>query len=528
MIALLLLAPAALYVGNQACAGCHSEIFKAYSQTPMARSSGVVAGGLLPGSFVHADSETTYRINAAGVVTVVTPTQTVERRLGYFIGSGAAGRSFLYTRDGFLFQAPVTWYAQQGRWDASPGYEQDRVSRWNRPIASDCLNCHSSQVRAAAGFTNRYAEPPFAQPGIGCERCHGPGSEHIAGHAKMLDPAKLDPARRDSVCAQCHMSGEAREARLGMRFADYRPGALLADYAAYFVYEGAPPLKATSYVEKLAASRCKAVSGDRLWCGTCHDPHRTPAAGERVAWYRERCLGCHQPAQCRRGTNCVACHMPRGPVVGGGHGVLTDHSIPRRASSPESLPPRDVWKLQPFSKADAGARELGLAYAEISAPHRRCPPATRSHPPVIHRRSRSHRRSSAQGTDARRHSVNELACSSGGAIDTGSVVRELLGRHRRRPAPRRPLSTLRRFTTSSPALPLRFEKTTRIASGSGQSRKRLRRRQPDGRSDQAVAGSFAPAALPNRGSPESAYGLSINQANRSATCTTTQPGGLHD
>ncbi len=366
MIILLLLAPAALYVGNHACAACHSEIFKAYSQTPMAQSSGVVTGGLTPGSFVQGDSKTTYRINDAGVVTVVTPTQSVERKLDYFIGSGAAGRSFLYTRNGFLFQAPVTWYAQQARWDASPGYEQDRVSRWNRPIAADCLNCHSSQVRSAAKFANRYADPPFAQAGIGCERCHGPGSQHISGHESMVNPAKLDAARRDSICAQCHMSGEARVARVGMRFEEYRPGALLSDYAAYFVFQGAPSLKATSYVEKLAASRCKAVSGDRLWCGTCHDPHRTPAAGERVAWYRERCLGCHQPAQCQRGSDCVACHMPRGRVVGVGHGVLTDHSIPRRASSPESEP-RDVWKLQPFSKADAEPRELGLAYAEISA-----------------------------------------------------------------------------------------------------------------------------------------------------------------
>ena len=397
---IILLLAQVLYVGNQACADCHAEIFKAYRQTPMAQSSGVVTGGLTPGSFVQGDSKITYRINDAGTVTVVTPTQLLERKLDYFIGSGAAGRSFLYTRNGFLFQAPVTWYAQQARWDASPGYEQDHVSRWNRPIAADCLNCHSSQVRSAPGFANRYADPPFAQTGIGCERCHGPGSEHIRGRGSaqgpaasrhsakeparssgsvlesgpvvrgfldsMVNPAKLDPARRDSVCAQCHMSGEARVARVGRRFEEYRPGALLADYAAYFVFQGAPPLKATSYVEKLAASRCKAVSGDRMWCGTCHDPHRTPAAAERVAWYRTRCLICHQQAQCRRGSDCVACHMPRGRVVGGGHGVLTDHSIPRTASHPESEP-GDVWKLQPFSAADAGPRELGLAYAEISA-----------------------------------------------------------------------------------------------------------------------------------------------------------------
>jgi tetratricopeptide (TPR) repeat protein len=300
-------------------------------------------------------------------VAIVTNRQSVEKKLTYFIGSGAAGQSYSWSRSGFLFQAPVTWYSQQSRWDVSPGYEEDRVSRWSRPIASDCLNCHSSQVRSAAGFENRYAEPPFAQAGVGCERCHGPGSEHVEGRARMVNPAKLDPARRDSVCAQCHMSGEARETRAGHRFEDYRPGALLAGYAAYFVYEGAPSLKATSYVEKLAASRCKIASGNRMWCGTCHDPHRVPPAAERVSWFRTACLGCHQPAECKRGANCISCHMPKGHVEGGGHGVLTDHGIPRIPSQTAASESKNLWKLQPFSPADAGRRELGLAYAEIAA-----------------------------------------------------------------------------------------------------------------------------------------------------------------
>jgi tetratricopeptide (TPR) repeat protein len=57
--------------------------------------------------------------------------------------------------------------------------------------------------------------------------------------------------------------------------------------------------------------------------------------------------------------------MPKGHVVDGGHGVLTDHSIPRRASEVRNAP-HDRWQLEPFSSADAGARELGLAYAEVS------------------------------------------------------------------------------------------------------------------------------------------------------------------
>jgi tetratricopeptide (TPR) repeat protein len=180
----------------------------------------------------------------------------------------------------------------------------------------------------------------------------------------MVNPAKLLPRVRDDVCAQCHLSGEARTLRLGKRMEDYRPGAPLSDYAAYFVYDKPSALKATSHVEKLAASLCKRVSGERLWCGVCHDPHRLPATADRAAWFREKCLGCHQASQCKRGQDCVACHMPKGRVVDGGHGVLTDHSIPRRPAQ-NAAGEAGSWRLRGFSRSDGGVRELGLAYAEV-------------------------------------------------------------------------------------------------------------------------------------------------------------------
>lgn len=362
---MLFLATQALFVGNRACAPCHAEIFQAYSSTPMARSSGVVAGDVPAGAFKHDNSGTAYRIEEDGHVQVSRGSRHEERRLDYFIGSGAAGRSYVYSQRGFLFQAPVTWYSQVARWDISPGYEADRVSRWNRAIEPECLGCHASQIRSAEGFQNRYADPPFAQAGIGCERCHGPGSEHIQGRGKLVNPAKLDAVRRDSVCAQCHMSGEARVARPEKQFKDFRPGELLSSYVAYFVFDGPSALKATSYVEKLAASQCKIGSGDGLWCGTCHDPHRVPAPAQRAAWFNAKCTACHQQSACRRGPDCISCHMKKGRAVDGGHGVLTDHSIPRIANPPPGKA-ETSWKLRGFSKLDTGERELGLAYAEVA------------------------------------------------------------------------------------------------------------------------------------------------------------------
>jgi hypothetical protein len=372
---LLLLAIPALYVGNQACAGCHAEIYRRYSLTPMAMSSGRSLPALTPGSFRHAASQVRYDIDAKGLVRLSKGERRDQRQLSYYIGSGVAGRSFGYVRDGFLFEAPVTWYAQTGSWDVSPGYASDSASRWSRPIEPSCLFCHASQTRWREGTLNAYADPSFDQNGIGCERCHGPGSLHVQGKAKMVNPAKLAPARRDAVCAQCHLTGQSRIVRAGRQLNDYRPGDLLSDFVAHLVPTEPGEFQVNSHVEKLAESGCKRSAGDRLWCGSCHDPHTVPAPSERVAYFRAKCLNCHQPAECARGFDCAGCHMPRSPAADAGHGVFTDHTIPRNPARNTADNTLDQagrartqseasWKLRGWALADAGDRELGLAYAE--------------------------------------------------------------------------------------------------------------------------------------------------------------------
>ena len=376
---MLLLAIPALFVGNHACSECHAAIYRSYSRTPMAISSGRDLRPLTPGSFRHAASQVRYDIDANGLVRLSKGATRDQRQLDYYIGSGAAGRSFGYVRDGFLFEAPVTWYAQTGAWDVSPGYASDSASRWSRPIEPSCLFCHASQTRWRAGTLNAYADPAFDQNGVACERCHGPGSLHIAGKARMVNPARLPPERRDAVCAQCHLSGQSRVARAGRQLTDYSPGDVLSDFVAYFVAASVPTapggFQVNSHVEKLAESACKRSAGDRLWCGTCHDPHTVPPPSERAAWFRARCRTCHEAAQCARGSDCTGCHMPKSRAADAGHGVFTDHSIPRIASS---VPPGRVqpaaqpgiqavasWNLRGWSAADTGDRELGLAYAEV-------------------------------------------------------------------------------------------------------------------------------------------------------------------
>lgn len=334
---------AASYVGSLACKPCHTDVYERYVASPMARTSGSVTT-TPPGTFKE------LRVDNKGMARW----HDSARKLDYFIGSGAHGRSYVFTQNGFLFQAPFTWYTQQAKWDASPGYEHDPNLRWSRPIEPTCLWCHASQPKPIYGTINRYADPPF-ENGVACERCHGPGSDHIAGRGRLVNPAKLDAPLRDAVCAQCHLTGEARIEKAGKRLAAYRPGDLLSEYVAFFTAEGGA-MKATSHYEKLQASACKQASGDKLWCGTCHSPHRTVSANAA-------CQSCHTPSHRNRGPNCASCHMPKKRVVDGGHGVLTDHSIPRRAGPDTGAP---GWTLRAWPGYESGSRELGLAYAEVS------------------------------------------------------------------------------------------------------------------------------------------------------------------
>ena len=129
-----------------------------------------------------------------------------------------------------------------------------------------------------------------------------------------------------------------------------------------------PEFKVVSHVEQLAASRCAQVSGDSLWCGTCHDPHGK--ADDDASGYRRRCQGCHppdalgdhpEPAQ-----DCVGCHMPSRQAYDSGHSAFTDHRIARRPKEPGSA--EDLWKLRAWRepRGALAQRNLGLAYARLA------------------------------------------------------------------------------------------------------------------------------------------------------------------
>jgi predicted CXXCH cytochrome family protein len=342
----------------------------------MANASGPAADNLITGDFLDKKSGIEYRIYKENEKIWLSferrgdPLVRGKRELLDYIGQGRRGRTYLFSVDGFVFESPVNWYTDSHMWDRAPGYADAPDAPMNLPALTSCLDCHVSGIRPPIqGTENRYQMPLFSYSGVTCERCHGVGASHVNGGA-IVNPAKLAPDRRDAICMQCHLEGNAAIERPGKHLYEFRAGDDLSDYVRYFVNpdEAAAGLRAASQFEALAQSMCKQKSGDAMSCISCHDPHRSPSPEERTALYRAKCLACHGAAFAEKHhTNqpdCTKCHMPADPSADIAHTEVTDHRIPRR---PPTGPPLEkmhanslpgVPRLVPFPASVVAYRDL--------------------------------------------------------------------------------------------------------------------------------------------------------------------------
>src|SRR6202140_3741292 len=409
--------------GSEACSGCHSEIYKSYRKTEMANSSGLAIDGVTPGEFSHKTSEVRSRVYkhdeqggpSLGPSGSETRTHTAwmsyerasekfrgQRELLYFVGSGKKARSYLFSVQGYQFQAPIDWYTQDSRWGMGPGYAGAREISLNLPAFTECINCHASWVQPPLpGTDNKFSGAPFLHGGIACQRCHGAGEGHgtssanssivgvpsasspsaslLSGNASIVNPAKLPPDRRDAICMECHFQGTVAVEQPGKHLYQFQAGERVSDYVHYFLLSGNQPetAPALSQLEALSLSECKRRSGDKMWCGSCNDPHAEPAAEEKAAYYRSKCLNCHGEAFAAKHhpekPDCTKCHMPASPSKDVLHLEATDHRILRYPNT-RPLPRLQVRgkigaPLVAFPESDAAlvtTRDFALAWESLA------------------------------------------------------------------------------------------------------------------------------------------------------------------
>lgn len=342
----------ATYVSPAQCAACHPLIALQYARTGMAKSFTTPAARV-GAAYYHAPSQSyfemldregkylqrRYQKTRAGKVTNV-----LEREIHYVMGSGAHVRTFVH-RDGQgrLMELPLAWYSEGGgTWAMNPGYDRPDHMGFRRPLSGECLFCHS-------------ATPGPAPSAIDCQRCHGPGSEHVkAAQSKgkpeairkaIVNPARLDLARSMEVCMQCHLETTSFPlpnaiARFEQPPFSYRPGKPLGDFILYFDHSAGAgrddKFELVSAVYRLRKSACFLRSG-KMQCTTCHNPHDVPRGEAAVRHYAAACKQCHADSH-RSSEDCAGCHMPKRRTEDVVHAVVTDHLIQR-------IRPRDAVKL---------------------------------------------------------------------------------------------------------------------------------------------------------------------------------------
>ncbi len=380
------------FVGSAACRECHRELSEQWLSHPMSRS--MAAADQIPvnlsvdvADFTHAvvPGETrnyevslqngimTHRDVMRGPAGASIYSQSLQ--MDFIVGSGRRALAYLRREGDLLFQSPLNWYSQQQCWDLAPGYRVDDPRRFRRRITDDCLSCHAGRPVTSELGPGRYPDPVFHELTIGCERCHGPGKPHVdfqhrdvADHSAQQDPivrlSALTASQRESLCLQCHLTGEARILRHGRTEFDFRPGMHLSDVWSVLdhpVDSAQSTDGLVTHAAQLRSSRCFQQSDGQLSCLSCHEPHDVPDASERTDFFRQRCLSCHQnnsqcsaslPARNARQNSCIDCHMPAAGNHTAAHVSQTDHRILR---SPTGTPaPPAAGNLQLAQFPDAG------------------------------------------------------------------------------------------------------------------------------------------------------------------------------
>jgi len=346
------------YVGDAPCAGCHVRETSAYKQHPMATSfhKWTRANRIetpLDTSLFHAPTGLRYSVVDDGThlwqVEFLTGAggkrlNELRRRVDYVMGSGHVALTYFTEENGRLFQLPLTWYREYG-WDFSPGYQINN-GRFDRLMPDRCISCHSSYPKPIQFLEGKYAE---VRPGIGCERCHGPGALHVAERKagtprdgafdkSIVNPARLPLERRLDVCEQCHVHTPVTVLREGNDNFSYIPSQPLRDFAAFFKVSGG--IDIVSHADRLRQSACFIATRNTarpLECATCHDPHQPPPDRQTR---NQPCLSCHAAVVLQQRltrsasvadhtptADCSSCHMPRVQVRPVLHGTFTDHWI---------------------------------------------------------------------------------------------------------------------------------------------------------------------------------------------------------
>jgi predicted CXXCH cytochrome family protein len=210
------------------------------------------------------------------------------------------------TQEPIAIEHRLSWVSQNKSMRVTPGHEGRQVEQpveiFGHPHLTkglkQCFDCHSTH------FTLQGTQIVDLRAGVGCQNCHGPGSQHVAAmesggsEVNLRYPSENStPMDEVRLCGACHRLPE-----------DLSPGEIVRSNREL------PRMQSVGLLQ----SRCFTESAG-LSCSTCHDPHASAHVATRAS-YEQTCFACHsQPSQTTcpttKSQGCVQCHMPQIDVI---------------------------------------------------------------------------------------------------------------------------------------------------------------------------------------------------------------------
>lgn len=308
--------------GSLSCATCHAAEASKQPLTPMAHAMEPVSECTILKThplLTFQSGKYSYRIERQGAQSVYSVTDGVRNfsvPIGWAFGLGLAGQTYVFEKDGLLYESRVSFYNAIEGLDLTMGainqapldLLQAAGREMGKQDSAQCFHCHASNAGEGLRLDLR-----ALTPGLDCERCHGAAGDHLAGFktGQPVAMKKLNDGTAEHMnvfCGACHRTWDevATGPKLGVANVRFQP-------------------------YRITNSKCYDTDDARISCIACHDPHR--ALNRDDASYDSKCVACHSEggkatAQlCKVSkSNCVSCHMPKIGMPGSHHNFV-DHQI---------------------------------------------------------------------------------------------------------------------------------------------------------------------------------------------------------
>lgn len=294
-----------VFVGDDACQPCHATEFTSHQKTRHKRSlydaTKTALGALAPPEGETASGFAILSRDDQFTALIRLPRQTErsEVPLDLAIGSGKTGLSYMILgrdRSAVLAQS---YFPADKKWHITPGQEKTATKQpggiYTAEQTKACLRCHV----VTSGLEPLKPERRFY--GVGCESCHGAGSQHVARMQQSPPPKDtgmrsligLGGKELNELCGRCHQTTDMTEK---MDAAHQKSTNRFQPYG-------------------LSLSKCFLKSNNKLTCTTCHNPHEDAVVDAKH--YDAVCVECHSGVTKEKRAcpvnpkeKCVACHMP--------------------------------------------------------------------------------------------------------------------------------------------------------------------------------------------------------------------------